>query len=514
MMCGRVQDFGTYRLEKELDVCDWDIVGSELCRATTQSLEASARSWSENLRPGTQLEFHMVEAKGCGDCHCRIVAESRDKYPMPPHEQWECFGPIATEDQIKYTEEKDMVKESMVFRGETEYTFSNGTNMEQDSKEIIKAGTALFQNDISVTDHTLQVILRGRSETDRSGHTRISVIDEPHSIGLEYTERIKNVCHLERNITVPYISSMENSSIRSYCYNLYPQGHFTGCVSITELLHPFRDSDFVLADFYFSYFHKAFEKYLQSFHAAEQISVTVIRKLLDKLPMTAEEKKAIALKKDEKYICFKLQERIETHFMPMDYMHALLCTFFPDQIFTVIRHEQIIGFMKISSSVSSPDPLFLFQDLLEKMNYTAGLSNYFTDLSMIHIFFMQAEYVIHHFPGNKNADTLRYFENNVLSYMLSQCVSDMPIEALTDSSLKRVMEYDRKKHTEYLYTLEIYLKNETSITRTSEELFIHRSSLIKRINKLKKLLQKDLEDPKLRLYYRIWFSLYRISTIS
>ena len=136
MMCGRVQDFGTYRLEKELDVCDWDIVGSELCRATTKSLEASARSWSENLRPGTQLEFHMVEAKGCGDCHCRIVAESRDKYPMPPHEQWECFGPIATEDQIKYTEEKDMVKESMVFRGETEYTFSNGTNMEQDSNSV------------------------------------------------------------------------------------------------------------------------------------------------------------------------------------------------------------------------------------------------------------------------------------------------------------------------------------------------------------------------------------------
>ena len=28
LMCGRVQDFGTYRAEKELDVCDWDIVGS------------------------------------------------------------------------------------------------------------------------------------------------------------------------------------------------------------------------------------------------------------------------------------------------------------------------------------------------------------------------------------------------------------------------------------------------------------------------------------------------------
>ena len=383
-----------------------------------------------------------------------------------------------------------------------------------DIKEIIKAGTALFQNDISVTDHTLQVILRGKAETDQTGHTQISVIDEPSSIGLEYTERIKNVCHLERNITVPYISSIENSSIHSYCYYLYPQGHFTGCVSITELLHPFRDSDFFLADFYFAYFQKAFEKYLQSFHSTERISVTVIQKLLDHVPMTAEEKNTIALKKEEKYICFKLQERKHTHFMPIDYMHALLCAFFPDQIFTVIRHNQIIGLMKISPSASSPDFLSLFQDLLEKMNYTAGLSNFFTDLSLIRTFFLQADYVIHHFSHNKNTDTLQYFENTILSYILSKCVSDMPIEALTDSSLKRVIEYDRKRHTEYLYTLEIYLKNETSITRTSEELFIHRSSLIKRINKLKKLLQKDLEDPKLRLYYRIWFSLYRISTIS
>lgn len=143
-MCGRVNDFGTYRAEKELDICDWDIVGSELCRATTQSLEGGATAWSQKLRPGTQLEYHMVEAKGCGDCHCRIVAESREKYPMPPHEQWECFGPVATADQIKYTTEEDMVKESMVFREECNYTFANGTNMEQDSTSVANAHVAYW----------------------------------------------------------------------------------------------------------------------------------------------------------------------------------------------------------------------------------------------------------------------------------------------------------------------------------------------------------------------------------
>ena len=131
LMCGRVNDFGTYRAEKELDVCYWDIVGTELCRSTTQSLQACADCAAQIRPDGPHIEYHMVEAKGAGDRHCRIVAECRKKFPMPEHEQWECFGPVATADQIKYTKEEDTIDESMMFREEADYLFSNGTNMEK-----------------------------------------------------------------------------------------------------------------------------------------------------------------------------------------------------------------------------------------------------------------------------------------------------------------------------------------------------------------------------------------------
>jgi hypothetical protein len=137
LMCGRVNDFGSYRAEKELDVCDWDVVGSELCRATTASLQANSDGVAEALRPGPKLEFHMVEARGCGDRHCRIVAESRDKYPMPAHEIWECFGPVGSADQIKFTPEEECVKESMIFREESNNAFINGTNVELDSSSAV-----------------------------------------------------------------------------------------------------------------------------------------------------------------------------------------------------------------------------------------------------------------------------------------------------------------------------------------------------------------------------------------
>lgn len=127
LMCGRVNDFGTYRAEKELDVCYWDIIGSELCRSTTQSLQACADNYASARHAGPSMEYHMVEARGCGDRHCRIVAESREKYPMPAHEQWECMGPVATADQIKYTKEEDTVSESQMFRRECDYKYRSGT---------------------------------------------------------------------------------------------------------------------------------------------------------------------------------------------------------------------------------------------------------------------------------------------------------------------------------------------------------------------------------------------------
>ena len=106
LMCGRCNDFGTYRCEKELDVCDWDIVGSELCRTTTMSLQGQAKAAAERRPGGPTLDYMMVEAKGCGDRHCRTIAENRDKYPAPPHELWQSFGPAVTDDYKKYTEEE------------------------------------------------------------------------------------------------------------------------------------------------------------------------------------------------------------------------------------------------------------------------------------------------------------------------------------------------------------------------------------------------------------------------
>ena len=78
-MAGRVIQFTPDRVEKELDTCPWDIVGSEMCRMTTAMFMCNFDLCSSN---GTtnEMALDMCEARGCGDMHCRIVAERKDVY--------------------------------------------------------------------------------------------------------------------------------------------------------------------------------------------------------------------------------------------------------------------------------------------------------------------------------------------------------------------------------------------------------------------------------------------------
>ncbi len=131
LMPGRVQDFGTHRVEKELDECPWEICGSEICRATTSSLQGVMDGYQAHLKKGPRVELNMVEAKACGDRHCRIVGEDRQKFPMPERPMWDCFGPIATYDMVKDTEEAYCVSESMIFREESDYRYTSGTCFEE-----------------------------------------------------------------------------------------------------------------------------------------------------------------------------------------------------------------------------------------------------------------------------------------------------------------------------------------------------------------------------------------------
>ena len=66
--------------------------------------------------------------------------------------------------------------------------------------------------------------------------------------------------------------------------------------------------------------------------------------------------------------------------------------------------------------------------------------------------------------------------------------------------------YDKANETELYKTLAVFLRNERHATKTAQELYIHRSTLFYRLDRIHDLIQQDLDDPKVRLYLNL--SLY------
>lgn len=81
-----------------------------------------------------------------------------------------------------------------------------------------------------------------------------------------------------------------------------------------------------------------------------------------------------------------------------------------------------------------------------------------------------------HFYGDIGLFRLFHYVDNL--YMLEDFVNE---------KLGKVFEYDKRKNTNLLETLKYYIKNNTNVQKTAEDMFVHYNTMRYRINKLKEL---------------------------
>lgn len=104
----------------------------------------------------------------------------------------------------------------------------------------------------------------------------------------------------------------------------------------------------------------------------------------------------------------------------------------------------------------------------------------------------------------KKKDLLHFDEMGM--FRLLHSVEDGALLAeMSEGPLQPLIEYDRKHNSNYLETLELYLKYNGSIQSVAEAMFAHRNTVIYRITNIKKMLGTDLESTEERLMYQMAF---------
>ena len=99
------------------------------------------------------------------------------------------------------------------------------------------------------------------------------------------------------------------------------------------------------------------------------------------------------------------------------------------------------------------------------------------------------------------------FNDIALTYLLEQTTKKLPAYMVCHEKLLN-LKYESENSQSQLYqTLRCYLENHQNATRTAQQLFIHRSTLLYRLERIGHFLQSDLSDPDELLYLLLSFRL-------
>ena len=130
-----------------------------------------------------------------------------------------------------------------------------------------------------------------------------------------------------------------------------------------------------------------------------------------------------------------------------------------------------------------------------------GVSDEVKDIENLHFAYKRARAAVE--MAVKRERKLQYFDQMGLYRMLYLVEDRALLGDLSEKPLAPLIEYDREHNSEYLVTLESYLRNGGSIKAMSEELYIHRNTILYRMANIKKLLGCSLETPDEKLVYAV-----------
>lgn len=156
--------------------------------------------------------------------------------------------------------------------------------------------------------------------------------------------------------------------------------------------------------------------------------------------------------------------------------------------------------LKNNSDFDQKLPYFLRENLCR-----AGISNIMNDIRRLHLLYMEAGDALR--LGKQKNSTFWYyhFHDYALDYLKDISLSQYPADQLEHEALYILRRYDDENHCSLYETLRIFVRHRFSASASAGALFIHRSTFLHRLNRIRELTGIDFTDEAARIWLTISF---------
>lgn len=173
-------------------------------------------------------------------------------------------------------------------------------------------------------------------------------------------------------------------------------------------------------------------------------------------------------------------------------------------VVSIIRSNLIISFFNVpkdkthlhSWEILEGFPELLSQKLKESFDvgFTIGVGTPIKDYLNLRASYFQANEAIGYANSEENG-AVCYYENFMVDQLLG-CIPDKQVlEDFARLSIGSLRDYDQEHGTNLVETLEIYFECNANVSIAAKKLFLHRNSLIYRMERIKEILNSDLKNP-------------------
>ena len=371
--------------------------------------------------------------------------------------------------------------------------------------EMIREAACIFKNPITLLNNRLEieVAVDSKGEIDIA---RLGPIPE-NRIPSFISRHKKNTSKTE-----PFLYEMKDEAGGhfAYCINIFKQGAYLGQLSMKDVDHSFSKADLALFDYFYGFISKAVEKQLNNSGRQFASLKSIFCDLINGLPVGVVQSQVAlhSAAKDTAWLCIAIKP-IDTTNLPLDYLCALLEQYFP-QSSALPKSPYVALYLPVQKNGNDEETYSQkLEGIAENISFRAGVSFTFENVLDAHHYFCQAVNALEMTILGESTEVLHYFRDYALPYALKNSVGELSSEFMIPPGLLFLKKSeDRPGGTDYWKTLKVYLDNEMNITLTARDLFIHRTTLRVRLEKIRKAV--DLSTPLSRMYIRYCLYLYEV----
>lgn len=136
---------------------------------------------------------------------------------------------------------------------------------------------------------------------------------------------------------------------------------------------------------------------------------------------------------------------------------------------------------------------------------SVGISSEFSDISLVRDYFNQSRAVLSFCENRPSGEGVYCFDDCRLEYLLKKGYSSLPITALLTPKLFEFLQNDSAMGFENYKILRAFIRANLNVSEAAAKLYLHRSSFIYRLDKIKKMLDTEFTDEDEVLYFGIIF---------